>query len=120
MHSTSWAFQSRWEGRCNPRMRQTVRTHSPLSCLHTSSGCGISTPIAASLGKTIQLDHKNYTIVGVAGQRFVWGDGDCVPSAENYRQIRAQTITSEYGLKPGVTHAQADAALQPLLRRVRS
>ena len=28
------------------------------------------------VGKTIQLVHKNYTIVGVAQPRFTWGDGD--------------------------------------------
>ncbi len=28
------------------------------------------------VGKTIQLVHKNYTIVGVATPRFTWGDGD--------------------------------------------
>ena len=28
------------------------------------------------IGKTIQLMRKNYTIVGVAGSRFTWGDGD--------------------------------------------
>ncbi len=68
------------------------------------------------LGKTIQLDHQNYTIVGVAGQRFVWGDGDVYlplkvtadQSSDYYVGIR---------LKPGVSHAQADAALQPLLEQ---
>jgi hypothetical protein len=30
----------------------------------------------AVLGKTIQLLRKNYTVVGVANQRFAWGDGD--------------------------------------------
>lgn len=28
------------------------------------------------IGKTIQLVRKNYTVVGVAGSRFTWGDGD--------------------------------------------
>src|SRR5215469_16952126 len=28
------------------------------------------------VGKTIQLVHKNYTVVGVAQPRFTWGDGD--------------------------------------------
>ena len=28
------------------------------------------------VGKTIQLVRKNYTVVGVAGSRFTWGDGD--------------------------------------------
>ena len=30
----------------------------------------------AVLGQNLQLVHKNYTIVGVAAQRFTWGDGD--------------------------------------------
>ena len=66
------------------------------------------------LGKTIQLDHQNYTIVGVAGQRFVWGDGDVyVP----LKTTADQTTDYYVGirLKPGVSHAQADAALQPLV-----
>lgn len=66
------------------------------------------------LGKTIQLDRMNYTVVGVAGRRFVWGDGDVYlplkiagyQSPDYYVGIR---------LKPGVSHAQANAALQPLL-----
>jgi MacB-like periplasmic core domain len=28
------------------------------------------------LGKSVQLVHKDYTIVGVAAPRFTWGDGD--------------------------------------------
>jgi hypothetical protein len=28
------------------------------------------------VGRTIQLNRKNYAIVGVAGTRFTWGDGD--------------------------------------------
>ena len=52
---------------------------------------------------------KNYTIVGVASSRFAWGDGDVYlpkkitqdPTLGYYVGIR---------LKPGVTHAQADAA----------
>ncbi len=30
----------------------------------------------AVLGQNLQLVRKNYTIVGVAGPRFTWGDGD--------------------------------------------
>jgi putative ABC transport system permease protein len=65
------------------------------------------------LGKTLQLDHKDYMIVGVAGARFAWGDADV------YLPLKItgdQTMTYYVGtrLKPGVTHAQADAAFQPL------
>ena len=70
------------------------------------------------LGKTIQMVRKNYTIVGVASSRFAWGDGDVYlpkkitqdPTLGYYVGIR---------LKPGVTHAQADAALQPLIEQFR-
>jgi putative ABC transport system permease protein len=66
------------------------------------------------LGKTIQMVRKNYTIVGVAGSRFAWGDGDVYlpkkitqdPTLGYYVGIR---------LKPGISHAAADAALQPLI-----
>jgi len=66
------------------------------------------------LGQNLQLVRKNYTIVGVAGPRFTWGDGDVYlpqkvtadPSKAFYVGIR---------LKPGVTHEAANAALQPLI-----
>ena len=68
----------------------------------------------AVLGKTIQMVRKNYTIVGVAAARFAWGDGDVYlpkkitqdPTLGYYVGIR---------LKPGVSHAAADAALQPMI-----
>jgi putative ABC transport system permease protein len=68
------------------------------------------------IGKTLQLVHKNYTVVGVAAQRFTWDDVDVYvpqkiapdPKRGFYVGIR---------LKPGVTHAQADAALQPLIEQ---
>jgi putative ABC transport system permease protein len=66
------------------------------------------------LGRTLQLDHQNYLIVGVAGPRFAWGDGDVYLPLK----ISGDQTTDYYvgvRLKPGVTHAQADAALQPLL-----
>ena len=66
------------------------------------------------VGQNLQLVRKNYTIVGVAAQRFTWEDGDVYlplkitqdPTRSYYVGIR---------LKPGVTHAQADAALAPLI-----
>ena len=65
------------------------------------------------IGRTLQLDHQSYTIVGVAGERFAWGDGDVYLPMK----ITGDQTTNYYvgtRLKPGVTHAQADAALQPL------
>jgi putative ABC transport system permease protein len=66
------------------------------------------------IGKTIQLLHQNYIIVGVCAPRFTWGDGDI------YLPLKitgdpARTYFVETRLKPGISHAQADAALQPLI-----
>jgi predicted permease len=68
------------------------------------------------VGRTIQLIHKNYTIVGVMPSRFTWDDADVyVP----LKLTNDASIT--YGplvkLKAGVTHAAANAELQPLLEQ---
>ena len=68
----------------------------------------------SALGKTLQLEHKNYTIAGVAPPRFTWY------SADAYLPLK---LTSDPGpvymvdplLKPGVSRNEANAALQPLL-----
>jgi predicted permease len=68
------------------------------------------------LGKTLELVHKNYTIVGVAASRFTWDDSDVYLPLK----ITQDTIIGHYcgvRLKPGVTHAQANAALQPLMEQ---
>jgi predicted permease len=66
------------------------------------------------VGKPMQLDRKNYLIVGVAAPRFRWY------SADVYLPLK---LTQDPGLlyiinlrlRKGVTHEQADAALEPLL-----
>jgi predicted permease len=68
------------------------------------------------LGKTIQLVRNNYTIVGVAASRFTWGDADVYLP----KKITQDTTLGYYvgiRLKPGVSHATADAALQPLINQ---
>jgi predicted permease len=68
----------------------------------------------AALGQTLELDHKKYTIVGIAPPRFTWYSDDV------YLPLK---LTSDPGpvyivmplLKPGVTKVQANQALQPLL-----
>lgn len=68
------------------------------------------------VGKTLQLDRKSYTIVGVAAPRFTWYSADVYlplkvsqdPAAINIVNVR---------LKPGVSHEMADAALQPLVEQ---
>ena len=68
------------------------------------------------IGKTIQLMRKNYTVVGVAGSRFTWGDGDVyLPLKITGDQVKA--FYAGVRLKPGITHAQANSALEPLLNQ---
>ena len=68
------------------------------------------------LGKTIELGHKLYTIIGVAPPRFTWGDSDVylpdMPSADPHDYWMAFIK-----LKPGVKHPAVAAELQLLLDR---
>ena len=68
------------------------------------------------VGKTLQLVHKSYTIVGVAPPRFTWGDGDV------YLPLKLTTDPARYyqidtKLKPGVSHEVADAEFQSLMEQ---
>ena len=68
------------------------------------------------LGKTLQLDRKNYEIVGVAAPRFAWYSADVyVPLM--LTQDPAPTYVVDLLLRRGVTHDVADAALQPLVEQ---
>lgn len=68
------------------------------------------------IGKTIQLVHNNYTIIGVVPSRFTWGDADVyLPlklSSDPSRSYEIDTL-----LRPGVSHATADAEFQPLMEQ---
>jgi predicted permease len=66
------------------------------------------------LGKTLQLDRRNYEIVGVAAPRFTWYNAD-VYLPLKLTQDPAIVFLINLRLRPGVTHATANAALQPLL-----
>jgi putative ABC transport system permease protein len=68
------------------------------------------------LGQNLQLVRKNYTIVGVAGPRFTWGDGD-VYLPQKVTQDPTKAYYVGIRLKPGVTHDAANAALQPLIEQ---
>ncbi|MGC2389669.1 MAG: ABC transporter permease [Candidatus Acidiferrum sp.] len=66
------------------------------------------------VGRTIQFVHKPYKIVGVMPPRFRWGEADV------YMPLKVTSDPSIYfgaslKLRPGVTVAQADAELQPLM-----
>jgi predicted permease len=67
----------------------------------------------AVVGKTIQLNHKTYTILGVMPVRFTWGDGEIFVPMK-----LASDQTHRYGtkikLKPGVSWAAAEAEFRPL------
>jgi predicted permease len=70
----------------------------------------------AAVGKTLQLDRKDYLIVGVAAPRFIWYMGDV------YRPLKLAPDPGLFKivdllLKPGVTQKQANAELQPLLEQ---
>ena len=66
------------------------------------------------VGKTIQLDRRNYLIVGVAAPRFRWYTADVYVPLK-ITQDPGLTFIINLRLRKGVTHEAADAALQPLV-----
>lgn len=66
------------------------------------------------LGKSIELDHKLYTVIGVTPPRFTWGDSDvympAVPTADPHDYWLAFLK-----LKPNANHQALTANLQSLL-----
>jgi len=71
------------------------------------------------LGRTLQLDRKNYQIVGVAAPRFTWSTADVyVPMT--LTQDPDTTFIVYLRLRPGVTYEAANAALQPVVEQFAS
>lgn len=68
------------------------------------------------VGRKIELVHKSYTIVGVMPPRFRWGDAD-VYLPLKLSSDRAKTYFPLIKLKPGITHAAANAALLPIFQQ---
>jgi predicted permease len=66
------------------------------------------------LGRKLQLDRKTYVIVGVAAPRFTWYSADVYLPLRLTKDLGPTCIVN-LRLRPGVTHAAADAALQPVL-----
>lgn len=69
------------------------------------------------LGKSIELDHQKYTVIGVVPPRFTWNDSDI------YRMGVPTNNPKEYWsvfmkLKPGASVAAANAQLQPIVDEV--
>ncbi|KAA6461145.1 ABC transporter permease [Acidobacteria bacterium AB60] len=70
----------------------------------------------AVLGRTLQLDHKNYLVIGIAAPRFRWYSADLYVPA-NITGDPANLFIVNFRLKPGETREAANAALQPLLEQ---
>jgi predicted permease len=68
------------------------------------------------VGRTLQLVHKNYTIVGVLPERFTIGDADVYTPLKIASDANI-AFQARIRLKPGVTHEAADAELQPLFEQ---
>jgi predicted permease len=67
----------------------------------------------AVIGKTLELNHRLYTIVGVTRPHFTWGWGADVYLPQEASQGGGVVVR----LRPGVSIAAADAELQSVLER---
>ena len=68
------------------------------------------------LGQTLQLDRKNYRIVGIGAPRFAWYSAD-VYLPLKLTQDPARTYIVNFRLKPGESREAANASLQPLMEQ---
>jgi putative ABC transport system permease protein len=68
------------------------------------------------LGKTIQLNHKSYTILGVMPVRFTWRDGE-VYIPLRMASDQQHRYAAQFKLKPGVTLSAATDELRPLYQQ---
>jgi predicted permease len=68
------------------------------------------------VGKSIEMDHKSYTVIGVVPPRFTWGDSDvylpALPTADPHYYWLAFIK-----LKPGTQYPAAQAEMQVLVDR---
>lgn len=68
------------------------------------------------VGKQLQLDRQNYTIIGVLPPRFRWGNSDVYkPLAMTSDPNRIYIVDAR--LKAGVSNQKAEAEMQPLLEQ---
>jgi putative ABC transport system permease protein len=68
------------------------------------------------VGKKLQLVHETYEVIGVMPPRFKWGEGE-VYLPLKVMQDSNLIFGCSIKLRPGVTLAQADAELQPLIEQ---
>lgn len=69
------------------------------------------------IGKTLEIAHKKYTIIGVTRPHFTWGWDADVYLPQKLTNDQALTFGVMLKLRPGVSYAAADAELQPLMER---
>jgi len=67
------------------------------------------------VGRTIQLVHKPYQIIGVMPPRFKWGAADMYLPLKVTQDPNIR-LAASFKLRPGVTAAQASAELLPILQ----
>jgi putative ABC transport system permease protein len=70
----------------------------------------------AIVGRTIQLTHKSYTVIGVMPPRFTWMDGE-VYLPLKMASDQKQGYGFMFKLKPGVSTAQAESEFAPLYQQ---
>jgi predicted permease len=68
------------------------------------------------IGKTLQMAHKDYTVVGVLPPRFAWSMGDVYLPLKITNDPNALIWLSSVKLKPGVSPHAAEAEFQALLQ----
>ena len=66
------------------------------------------------LGKTLQLDRKNYTIVGVAAPRATWYNADVYLPLKLTNDVNDRLMV-DVRLRPGVSQSAANAGFEPIL-----
>jgi putative ABC transport system permease protein len=71
----------------------------------------------AVIGKTLELVHKKYTIIGVTRPHFTWGWDADVYLPQKITLDTTDTFGAVLKMRPGVTHAVLGAQLQPLLEQ---
>ncbi len=69
------------------------------------------------IGKSLELDHQKYTVIGVVGPRFTWGDGDVyLPlPADLDPKTRVQILVR---IRPEVSLAAATGELDSFVRQI--
>jgi predicted permease len=68
------------------------------------------------IGRTVQLDHRKFQIVGVAAPRFTWAVADVYLPLKLLRDPGRTSVIALL-LRPGVSRDAADAALQPIMEQ---